>query len=65
LKGSADINGLMVELILAFGKTTKWMGLVYLHGLTEESIKDNIPMIRRKVLASSHGQMDVVTMVFG
>ena len=47
------------------GRTTRWTAKVYLPGLMEENMKDNMLTIRKKDKEYSRGQTDASTMVTG
>lgn len=49
--------GLMGDNSMVIGRTIKCMALVFSDGQMEDSMKENILMIRRKVVESSLGQM--------
>ncbi len=49
LKEMDIINGVMGDHIVALGKIIKCMDMVFLHGLMEESMKENILKIKNKV----------------
>lgn len=51
------INGQMEEFIQVNGMRTKCMDLVYSHGVMAKNMKENMSMIKKKVMEYSLGQM--------
>ena len=60
-----DIDGPMEENIVVIGFVIRCMDKAFLLGLTVENMKDNITMIKNKVMVFSRGQTVGNTMATG